>query len=165
MERTLKWPSSDNSPQDNRDKCSQTVISTLSADTRWHSIIHCVKRRKMLDGLFNGFVCSKETHRGSNLQREDLTEWAYEGALCVCACVPTAWEGCLRKVHPILLLQEKSPYSCKIIANNSLKIGHLEDCNTRDQISKGRFEDGSCVRWEKTVHKMEIERGRTTFKG
>lgn len=100
----------------------------------------------MLDGLFNGFVCSKETHRGSNLQRKHLTEGAYEGAVRACACVPTAWEGCLRKVHPILLSQEKSPYSCKIIAT-SLKIGHLEHCNARDQTSEGRCEeDGSCVR-------------------
>lgn len=63
-----------------------------------------------------------------------------------CACLPTAWEGCLRKVHPILLLQEKSPYYCKIIAT-SLKIGYLEHCNARDQNSEGGFEeDGSCVR-------------------
>lgn len=102
----------------------------------------------MLDGLFNGFVYSKETHQGSNLQREDLTEWAYEGAVRACACVPTAWEGCLRKVDPILLLQEKPPYSCKIIAT-SLKVGYLEHCNARDQTSEGRCEGNSCVRWEK----------------
>lgn len=46
MERTLKWPSSDNSPQDNCDKCSQIVISTLSADTRWHSIIHLCQKKE-----------------------------------------------------------------------------------------------------------------------
>lgn len=62
------------------------------------------------------------------------------------ACVLTAWEGCLRKAHPILLLQEKSPYSCTIIAT-SLKIGHLEHCSVRDKTSEGRFEeDGSWVR-------------------
>lgn len=30
------------------------------------------------------------------------------------ACVSTVRASCLRKVHPILFLQERSPYSCKI---------------------------------------------------
>lgn len=68
----------------------------------------------MLDGLFNGFVRSKGARWGSNLQREDLTEWAYEGAVYTRACVSTVWASCLRKAHPILFLQEKSPYACKV---------------------------------------------------
>lgn len=43
--------------------------------------------------------------------------------MCTPACVPTVWASCLRKVHPILFLQEKTPYSCKI--NQRIDLGLL----------------------------------------
>lgn len=46
MERTLKRPSSDNSPQDNHDKCSQRVSATLSADRRWHTVIRLCQKKE-----------------------------------------------------------------------------------------------------------------------
>lgn len=47
-------------------------------------------------------------YRGRTWQNE------LEGAVYTRACVSTVWESCLRKAHPILFLQEKSPYACKV---------------------------------------------------
>lgn len=98
-------------------------------------------------------------YRGRTWQNELMRE------LCVhvCACVPTAWEGCLRKVHPILLLQEKSPYSCKIIAT-SLKIGHLNTATQETRPLKGDLRRMADLAWdEKKSPQSRNKAGQDNF--
>lgn len=58
----------------------------------------------MLDGLFNGFVCSKRTHQRCNLQGKDLP--------CVCVCA--AWASCLKEAHLTLFYRERQRIPVKL---------------------------------------------------
>lgn len=63
----------------------------------------------MLDGLFNGFVCSKRTHQRCNLQGKDLPE-----RVCVCVHVCAAWASCLKEAHLILFYRERQHIPVKL---------------------------------------------------